>query len=59
MIYAVTFRNQDGAWLHSCYREKLTAARRWAKWLMSRNFVRAVKISEGGHGGDVVEELTK
>ena len=54
MIYAITFQTVGGEWEHSAYRQTLRAARAWARWLASRKYVAAVKISRG-NGGEIVD----
>ena len=54
-FYSVQFLSTStGSWELSRYFSTVRAARAWAQWLTSQNFIREVTILRGGPGGEPV-----
>ena len=56
-LFTVTFLNTNeiASWQISRVFETLRAARKWVKFLGTRNAISEVKIYRGGIGGEVVQ----
>jgi hypothetical protein len=52
-LLSVSLRDASG-WSHSRYFQTLRAARSWAKWLASKDYILEVAIHRGGEGGERV-----